>query len=459
MELKHIHSVYFLGIGGIGMSALARWFNANDVNVAGYDKTPTPLTAALKKEGIPIRFEDDVNDIPDIFKEKTSTLVDYTPAISKNHSELNYFKINGFQVRKRAEVLGLLTREYFTIAVAGTHGKTTTSSMVAHILHHSGVNTMAFVGGISQNYNSNLILNDKEGDRPVVVVEADEFDRSFLQLSPDLAIVTTVDPDHLDIYSDQADFEQTFREFIDKVPKEGLLVYNKKACTISLDGVVAPHVSYGLIEGEIQAKNIKVIDGEQVFDYHGNKTVKGLHLALPGMHNVQNMLSAISVCLEVGVSVDKIKESVKAYRGVKRRFEYIIKSEEIIYVDDYAHHPSELEALISSLRHLFPGRKITLVFQPHLFSRTNDFMKEFAVVLSKVDELYLLDIYPARELPIEGVSSEVLFNKIKSNSKILTTKSDLMNDLAQSNPELFVTAGAGDIASFVNPIKEMLLAK
>jgi UDP-N-acetylmuramate--alanine ligase len=456
VELKDIHNVYFLGIGGIGMSALARWFNANGFVVAGYDKTPTALTASLEKEGIVIHFEDDMNAVSGDFKNRETTLVVYTPAVSENHSELVFFQGNGFQVKKRAEVLGLLTRKYFTIAVAGTHGKTTTSSMVAHVLHHSGVNTMAFVGGISQNYNSNLILNDKNRESPIVVVEADEFDRSFLQLSPNLAIVTTVDPDHLDIYENQADFEQTFRDFIDKIPADGSLVYNKKACTISLDEIVASQRSYGLSEGDIQAKNIKVVNGEQVFDYVGEQIIESLQLALPGMHNIQNMLSAISVCLEVGVSAEKIEEAVKAYRGVKRRFEYVIKSEEIIYVDDYAHHPAELEALLESIRYLFPEKKITLVFQPHLFSRTNDFMNDFAQVLGKVDDLYLLDIYPARELPIEGVSSEVLFNKIKSSSKTLTTKDKLMSDLANIEPEIMVTAGAGDIDGFIQPIKEML---
>lgn len=459
MELKEIHNVYFLGIGGIGMSALARWFNANDFAVAGYDKTPTPLTARLQSEGIAIHFDDDVNLITDVFKNKLQTLVVYTPAVPQNHAELNFFQSNGFQVKKRAEVLGLLTRQYFTIAVAGTHGKTTTSSMVAHILHHSGVNTMAFVGGISQNYNSNLILNDATKKDPIVVVEADEFDRSFLQLSPNLAIVTTVDPDHLDIYGDQADFEQTFREFVDKIPSDGSLVYNKEACTIALDGVVASQRSYGLSTGDLQAKNITVVDGEQVFDYVGKQTIKSLQLALPGFHNIQNAVAAISVCLEVGVSVDQIKEAIKTYRGVKRRFEYVMKSKKMVYVDDYAHHPSELNALIESVRNLFPNKKITLVFQPHLFSRTNDFMEGFAEVLAKVDELYLMDIYPARELPMAGVTSQVLFDKIKSQAKTLTTKADLMADLANCQPEIMVTAGAGDIDVFIEPIKELLLNK
>ena len=458
MELKEIHSVYFLGIGGIGMSALARWFHANDFAVAGYDKTPTLLTSVLEKEGINIHFSDDVHAISEKFKDKKSTLIVYTPAVPVGHSELQFFQKEGFQVKKRAEVLGLLTRQYFTIAVAGTHGKTTTSSMVAHILHHSGLNTMAFVGGISQNYGSNLILNDKTGASPIVVVEADEFDRSFLQLSPNLAIVTTVDPDHLDIYDNQADFEQTFRDFIDKIPADGSLVYNKKSCAINLEGVVASQRSYGISEGEIQAKNIRAVDGEQVFDYVGEQEISDLQLALPGLHNIQNALSAISVCLEVGVSVEKIKKAVKAYQGVKRRFEYVIKSKEMVYVDDYAHHPSELEALIESVHHLFPNKKITMVFQPHLFSRTNDFMDGFAEALAKVDELYLLDIYPARELPMEGVTSKVLFDKIKMASKTLTTKADLMNDLKGIEPEIMVTAGAGDIDVFIQPIKKMLLS-
>lgn len=456
MELKDINSVYFLGIGGIGMSALARWFNANGYAVVGYDKTTTNLTKALEAEGITIHFEDNIDAIADVYKDKASTLVVYTPAIPKNHSELNFFFNEGFEVKKRAEVLGILTRQYFTIAVAGTHGKTTTSSMVAHILHHSGVNTMAFIGGILQNYNSNLILNDKDGDAPIVVVEADEFDRSFLQLSPNLAIVTTVDPDHLDIYGDQSDFEKTFSDFIDKVPAGGSLVYNKKACTINLDGIVSSKRSYGLDIGDLRTENIRVVNGEQVFDYVGEHTIKELQLALPGLHNIQNAVSAISVCLEAGVSPEKIQEAVKAYRGVKRRFEYVIKSHEQVYIDDYAHHPSELEALIESIRHIFPEKKITMVFQPHLYSRTNDFMDGFAEVLGKVDQLFLLDIYPARELPMEGVTSEVLFEKIKSKSKTLTSKAHLMDDLQGISPEVMVTAGAGDIDTFIQPIKELL---
>jgi len=459
VEFKEIHNVYFLGIGGIGMSALARWFNANEFIVAGYDKTSTPLTSSLEKEGIAVHFEENVGAITLPFRDTKSTLVVYTPAVSDSHSELVFFQENGYQVKKRAEVLGLLTRQYFTIAVAGTHGKTTTSSMVAHILHHSGVNTMAFVGGISQNYNSNLILNKKEGNAPIVVVEADEFDRSFLQLSPNLAIVTTVDPDHLDIYKDQADFEQTFRDFIDKIPKDGSLIYNEKACTISLNGLGAAKRSYGLLEGDIHVKNIEVIDGEQMFDYVGEQEIKQIRLGLPGNHNIQNMVAAISVCLEVGVSAEDIKTAVEAYKGVKRRFEYIIKSEEIIYIDDYAHHPSELEALVESVHDLFPGKKISMVFQPHLFSRTNDFMDEFADVLGKVDDLYLMDIYAARELPIDGVSSEVLYNKIESiGKKTLTTKEKLMEDLASLRPEVLITAGAGDINLFIDDIKEHFLS-
>ena len=459
MELKDIHSVYFLGIGGIGMSALARWFNANDYAVAGYDKTSSPLTDSLISEGIVIHFDDNIDSIAETWKNKETTLVVYTPAVAANHSELNFFIQNGFNVKKRAEVLGMLTSQYFTIAVAGTHGKTTTSSMVAHILHHSGVNTMAFVGGISQNYNSNLILNDKNAENPIVVVEADEFDRSFLHLSPDIAIVTTVDPDHLDIYNDQEDLENTFKKFVDKVPAEGLVVYNKKSCSISLEEIQANKTSYGLTEGDVQAKSIKVVDGEQIFDFEGKESINGLELALPGFHNIQNALAAIAVCLEVGVSREDITKAIMAYRGVKRRFEYVIKSPEIVYIDDYAHHPSELAALIDSVHHLFPKKKVTLIFQPHLFSRTKDFMNEFAEVLAQVDELFLLDIYPARELPIEGVTSKVLFDKIDLESKTLSTGSSLLQDLSGTESDLVITAGAGDIAMFVNRIKNLLVRK
>jgi len=456
MELKDIHSVYFLGIGGIGMSALARWFNANGYNVAGYDKTATPLTDALVAEGIAIHFEDDVNLIGDEYKDKTSTLVVYTPAVPKNHSELNFFFDNGFDVKKRAAVLGVLTRQYFTVAVAGTHGKTTTSSMVAHILHESGVNTMAFVGGILQNYESNLILNDPNGDSPVVVVEADEFDRSFMQLSPNISIVTTVDPDHLDIYDTADEFNKTFEDFVQKLPADGNLIYNKEACSIDMSSVEAPQQSYGLDKGDVFATNIRVVDGEQLFDFSGKEEIKDIQLSLPGLHNIQNAVAAIEACLQVGVTGEKVKASLASYRGVKRRFEYVIKNKEVVYIDDYAHHPSELNALIESVRHLFPGKKLTMVFQPHLFSRTNDFMEGFADSLAKVDELFLMDIYPARELPMAGVTSDVLFEKIKHSKKVLTTKADLMNDLESVKSEVFVTAGAGDIDTFISPIKELL---
>lgn len=456
MELKEIHSVYFLGIGGIGMSALARWFNANGYNVAGYDKTATPLTDALVSEGIAIHFDDDINLIGDEFKDKASTLVVYTPAVPKNHTELNFFFDNEFDVKKRAAVLGILTRQYFTVAVAGTHGKTTTSSMVAHILHESGVNTMAFVGGILQNYNSNLILNDPKGDAPVVVVEADEFDRSFMQLSPNISIVTTVDPDHLDIYDTADEFNKTFEDFVQKLPADGDLIYNKEACNINLSNVKAPQQSYGLDKGDVFATNIRVVDGEQVFDFSGKEEIKDIQLALPGLHNIQNAVSAIEACLQVGVSGEKVKETLGTYRGVKRRFEYVIKNQDVVYIDDYAHHPSELNALIESVRHLFPGKKLTMVFQPHLFSRTNDFMDGFAESLAKVDELFLMDIYPARELPMPGVTSDVLFEKVNHDKKVLTTKTDLMNDLKNVQLEVFVTAGAGDIDMFISPIKEML---
>ncbi len=456
MELKEIHSVYFLGIGGIGMSALARWFNANGYKVAGYDKTATPLTDALVSEGIEIHFEDDVNLIGDGFKDKKSTLVVYTPAVPKNHTELNFFLTNDFDVKKRAAVLGILTRQYFTIAVAGTHGKTTTSSMVAHILHESGVNTMAFVGGILQNYNSNLILNDPNGKAPIVVVEADEFDRSFMQLSPNIAIVTTVDPDHLDIYDSAEEFNKTFEDFVQKLPVDGELIYNKETCKINLTNLKASIKSYGLGKSDVYADAIKAQDGEQVFDFFGRENIKGIKLGLPGLHNIQNAMSAIEACLQVGVSGDEVKAALATYKGVKRRFEYVIKNKDVVYVDDYAHHPSELNALIESVRYLFPDKKLTMVFQPHLYSRTNDFMDDFASSLAKVDELFLLDIYPARELPMPGVTSEALFSKIDHHKKTLTTKAHLMKDLNSVKTEVFVTAGAGDIDTFINPIKEML---
>jgi UDP-N-acetylmuramate--alanine ligase len=449
VNLNNIHNVYFIGIGGIGMSAIARWFNANNYTVVGYDRTATALTTELINEGIQIHFEDSITHISANFT-KENTLVVYTPAIPKEHTELNYFRNNGYPLKKRSEVLGLITESKFTIAVAGTHGKTTTSSMVTHLLKECGIDCSAFLGGIAANFNSNLVI----GKSDVVVVEADEFDRSFLTLSPDIAVVTSTDADHLDIYGEHSALKQSFNDFLGKIKTNGKYFY-KTGLELQSD---KKGISYSVndAKAEISVKNIRIQQASFVFDYISEKAfIQNIQLNMPGYHNVENVLAAISIALELGCETEKIKAGIASFKGVKRRFEYIINSKEVVFIDDYAHHPTEIEAFLNSVKALYPERKLLVVFQPHLYSRTRDFADGFAQSLSIADEVLLLDIYPARELPIKGVSSEIIFDKITSQKQLIT-KSEVANELEKRDINLIATIGAGDIDTLVLPIKNQL---
>lgn len=441
------------------MSALARWFNANNYFVAGYDKTTTPLTQKLEAEGISIHYEDSVELIPTkVSSDNKTSLVVYTPAVPKEHLEFNFLKDNGFEILKRSQVLGELTKNCFTIAVAGTHGKTTTSSMIAHILKSSGRNCTAFVGGIMANYDSNLIIG-KDGEDNIIIVEADEFDRSFLTLHPDIAVITAVDADHLDIYGSADSLKDSFKDFIRNIKNNGkLFIEERSVLKIDMEGLgVVDFETYGLENGQIYAEKTSVLEGEFKFDFKGsNSQINDLILPLPGFHNVENCVAAIAVANELNIESEKIKKALKEYKGVKRRFEYIIKTNNLIFIDDYAHHPEEIRALLKSARALFQEKKITVIFQPHLFTRTRDFAEGFSETLSLADEVILLDIYPARELPINGVNSEMLMAAIGSTKKGVLAKEELIGELKKRNLEVLLTIGAGDIDALVQPIKEAL---
>ncbi len=458
MTIKDYKYIYFLGIGGIGMSALARWFKANGFEVYGYDRTATPLTDALVEEGISIHFDDDVEQIPTYFKDNpTQTLVVLTPAIPKDHAEWNYLKSNEFTIQKRSQVLGLLSAGMFTIAVAGTHGKTTTSSMIAHLLKHSDLNCTAFLGGITQNYGTNMLLNEPSGSLGEVfcVVEADEFDRSFLTLFPDIAVVTSTDADHLDIYGDHNALLDSFGAFVGQIKTNGQFFMQKD---LQLGTYANAKVSsYGLNGGDFWADNVRIENACFVFDFvYSNGKIEAVAMPLPGFHNVENAVAAAAVGLAVGLSEIQIKAGLGTFRGVKRRFEYHLKTDKIVLIDDYAHHPTEVTAFLKSIRALYPNRTITAVFQPHLYSRTKDFVVGFAESLSLADSLILLDIYPARELPMEGVTSKIIFDLVTISDKIMCQKTELLAILENKNTDIVVTIGAGDIDTLVGPVKELL---
>ncbi len=444
MNFNSIHSVYFIGIGGIGMSALARYFHANNKYVAGYDKTPTELTNSLLEHGIEVHFEDSVRYIDERFLNSENTLVVYTPAVPKNHSELEYFRANGFKVLKRSEVLGLITEHTFCLAVAGTHGKTTTTSILAHLLFECDVPVTAFLGGISENYNSNLIISGTE----VSVVEADEFDRSFLTLSPNIACITSMDADHLDIYGDASHLIQSFEDFSKRIKSNGKLFVK--------NGLPLRGITYGIEDdSDYSVQNIKIENGAYVFDVKTPKTVlKNLVFNLPGRHNLSNALIALAMAVEYGCPHQQLAKALALYKGVKRRFTYQIKTDDFVFIDDYAHHPEEINAVYQAIREMYPNKKVLAVFQPHLYSRTRDFADEFAASLSQFDELLLLDIYPARELPIEGITSEWLLSKIKNENKQLVSKADLMSKIHKSQAQILLTIGAGDIGEEVKHIKK-----
>ncbi|RIA08716.1 UDP-N-acetylmuramate--L-alanine ligase [Flavobacteriaceae bacterium MAR_2010_72] len=446
MNIKTVHSVYFVGIGGIGMSALARYFHANNKQVAGYDKTPSEITSQLEALGIKVHFDDNVEQIADQFLNPEHTLVVYTPAIPKSHAELNYLRANGFEVLKRSTVLGEITKHTYCLAIAGTHGKTTTTSILGHLLNACNVEVTAFLGGISQNYNSNLILNGTK----VTVVEADEFDRSFLTLSPDMAGITSMDADHLDIYGNAEALQDSFIEFSKKIKPNGKLFIK--------NGLPLAGITYGIEDdADYSAINIKIIDGAYVFDVKTPRTVlNNFKFNLPGRHNLSNALIALAMSVEYGIPHQQLAEALASYTGVKRRFTYQIKTNDLVFIDDYAHHPQEIDAVHQAVREMYPDKKVLIVFQPHLFSRTRDFAEAFAQSLSQFDEILLLDIYPARELPIEGITSQWLLDKIQNKNKKLVQKAELISELKQSNAQVILTVGAGDIGEEVKLIKEAL---
>ncbi len=442
MNLNQIHNVYFIGIGGIGMSALARYFKTLGKKVSGYDKTETELTKELAASGIEIHFEDAIDKIPTDFYQE-NTLVIITPAVPSHHSEWNYFIERDYQIKKRAEVLGIITKDTFCFAVAGTHGKTTTSSILGHILFQSGVDVTSFIGGIVENYDSNLIGNGKT----VTVVEADEFDRSFLHLHPNIACVTSTDADHLDIYGDKASIEASFKEFADKVEDKSKLFIAKG---LNLQGVeVAVNE-----EATFKAYNVSIENSEYLFDVQTPKEViTGLRFSLPGKHNLTNALMAFAMAKTYGIANDDIRNALASFRGIRRRFSFQIKTDELVFIDDYAHHPTEINAVHQAVRELYPNRKVLAIFQPHLFSRTKDFADGFAESLSAFDEILLLDIYPARELPIEGITSQWLLSKMTNSNAKLVSKSELITAIKSSDAKVIVTIGAGDIGELVKPIK------
>lgn len=447
MELSGINRVYFVGIGGIGMSALARYFAKRGCVVCGYDKTRTALTTQLEQEGILISFLDDEGTLPAAFTEKyEDTLVVFTPAISQDCNILNFFRQKGFDLKKRSQVLGIISEGMYCVAVAGTHGKTTTSAMVAHILTDTGFGCTAFLGGIASNYNTNVLY----GKNNVMVVEADEYDRSFLTLHPDLAIITSMDADHLDIYGDESNLHESFQLFADQLKENGRLFVQH---SLPMAGITYSAMG----QSAISANNIRVADGNFVFDFEdGYNSIKDLKLAMPGRHNVENATAAIGAALSLGIRPKSIKKAIANFKGVKRRFETIVKTNSNIYIDDYAHHPAELTACFDAVRALYPEKKLTVIFQPHLYTRTRDFANEFGKVLSTADEIILLEIYPARELPLEGIDSQFLLDKITIESKQICAKESVLDLIKAKNPELLLTVGAGDIDTLVTPIKNTL---
>ena len=445
MNIPQIQNVFFIGIGGIGMSALARHFKTLGKNVVGYDKTPSVLTAELASDGIDIHFTDEISSIPTDFYIE-NTLVIITPAVPVTHSQWLFFIERGFVIKKRSEVLGLLTKHTFCFAVAGTHGKTTTTAILGHILLTAGIDVTAFVGGIVEGYNTNLIGSGKT----VTVVEADEFDRSFLRLFPDMACITSTDADHLDIYGNVETIEATFQEFANKIQDNSKLFVAKNSIIKGQSVAIGSDADYQII-------NKRVVDGSYLFDIKTpTKTIENVGFALPGNHNLMNALMAVAMALNYGLSDENIKNGLATFKGIKRRFTYQIKSENCVYIDDYAHHPTEINAVHQAIRELYPNEKVLAVFQPHLFSRTKDFADEFARSLSQFDDILLLDIYPARELPIEGITSEWLLEKIDNPNKKLIQKSELITEILKTKNKIIVTIGAGDIGEMVFDVKKAL---
>lgn len=444
MDLKDIHRVYFIGIGGIGMSAIARYFLANGKQVAGYDKVPSDVTDSLSVMGASIHFKEDLSLVPKAFLTSKNTLVVYTPAISKKHQELHYFLERDFTVLKRAQVLGQITKHTYCLAVAGTHGKTTTSAILGHLMKAGGTEATSFLGGIAENYASNLIL----GSDRVSVVEADEFDRSFLALSPDIACVTSMDADHLDVYGDREALQASFRAFSEKV-SEALIVRK---------GLPLKGLTYAVEDrADYEINRVRIENGRYAFSV---KTPKATHekmvFSLPGRHNLSNALAAIALAERYGLSLPEIARALKTFKGVKRRFTYKIQTADRVLIDDYAHHPTEIDAVADAVQEMYSGERVLAVFQPHLYSRTRDFVDDFARSLARFDALLLLDIYPAREAPIEGVTAEWLLDKIAMDNKKRVSKEQLVREINISGAKIVVMLGAGDIGALVSDVTEQL---
>lgn len=456
------HTVYLVGIGGIGMSALARWYRHAGFTVAGYDLTPSTLTDELQEEGMEITFEDSEETIPAIVKEnKEGALIIYTPAVPQSHRQMSFFHEHRYEIVKRSEALGMITRDHFTIAVAGTHGKTTTTTLIAHILKEAGKNFAAFLGGISANYKNNFLLQGAFTRDTIIVVEADEFDRSFLRLDPDIAVVTSTDADHLDIYGDRESVLKSYTEFVGKIVKDGhLIVHHDVPATVWKDKEEQIRVqTYGMEKGKSFSSNVRINNGDFIFDYYSvNGLIEQLRLQVPGFHNVENATAALTVALNLGIEEDTLIRALHGFRGVKRRFEYILKRPDLVFIDDYAHHPTEIMALLKSAVALYPNKKITAIFQPHLFSRTRDFAAEFARSLDLVHEILLLDIYPAREQPIPGVDSTLILEQMQRSNRRIVSKQELFERLEKEQTEVLITMGAGDIDRLVPDIK-MILGK
>ncbi|SKB69487.1 UDP-N-acetylmuramate--L-alanine ligase [Maribacter arcticus] len=446
MNLEQIHRVYFIGVGGIGMSALARYFAFINKTVVGYDKTESPLTQELSNSGIAIHYNDDVEQIPSEFENPENTLIVYTPAVPSSHSEYQYFLANGFVIKKRSEVLGLITKDSFCFAVAGTHGKTTTSSILAHLLKETGVKMTAFLGGISEDFNSNFLLEGTEYS----VVEADEFDRSFMQLTPDVACVTSMDADHLDIYGDAQELERTFVDFTKRLKPNGKLFVR--------NGLPLEGLTYGIEDdSDYCIRNIKIEHGTYIFDLETPEAnLKGVEFNKPGRHNLLNGLVAFAMAMQAGSPPHRLAKALSTFKGVQRRFSYKIKNDDFIFIDDYAHHPTEINAVFEAISEMHPNKKVLAIFQPHLFSRTRDFADDFAKSLSQFENILLLDIYPAREEPIVGIDSQWLLEKITSTNKTLISKEQIISEIKIQNPEVLVTMGAGDIGLEVMKIKNEL---
>ena len=464
MNINDIKSVFLIGIGGIGMSALVRYFLAKGKQVAGYDRTPSPITDKLVNEGAAVHFTDDVSLIPDEFLDKNETIVVYTPAVPSSHKELVYFHENGFTILKRSQVLGLITSFLRSLCVAGTHGKTTTSSMTAHLFKQSHVDCNAFLGGILKNYDSNLMLSEQSD---FVVVEADEYDRSFHFLTPYMAVITSADPDHLDIYGHPQAYRESFEKFTSLIVPGGVLILKKG---INITPSLQPNVrlfTYSTTDesADFHATNVRVGNGEIIFDFvasglsengsNGQIRIENIQLGIPVRTNIENGIAAMALALLNGVTPDEIKSAMKTFAGVQRRFDFQVRNDQVVYIDDYAHHPQELQSSILSVKELYQDKKVTGIFQPHLYTRTRDFVDEFAASLSLLDRLILLNIYPAREEPIPGITSEIIFEKVSLNDKLLCKKEELMEVLEKEKIEVLVSFGAGDIDRFIEPIRKM----